>query len=99
MAMYHCFGCERWIDNDYDPMDEDGECGSCQEIKNEEGGPERPLVLVTHKGVTCAYSTVEHARQGLLGDAMLWCSMAYDNETKQLLKEKGEIVGNLPTYH
>lgn len=105
MAMYHCFGCDRWIDNDHDPMDNDGECGMCQEDKEEEKfkkaaeGRQKPQVILTTGGVTYAYQTPAHARQGLLESPLYWCMMAVEDGTNKVLKERGQIVGPLPTFH
>jgi hypothetical protein len=96
VAMYYC-GCDRWVDNDYDPMDDAGDCGACQEEK--EHGPVEQLVTVALKGVTYAFKSAEYARQGLNDDPLLWCSMAVDNDTNKLLKGKGNVVPPLPTYH
>ena len=99
MAMYYC-QCDRWIDHDYDPMDEHGECGMCQDARTEkESDNIEPTILVTMEDATYGFQTKAHARQGLIENPQLWSCLAVETRTGKILKKRGEIVGKLPTYH
>ena len=82
-------------------MDRDGECVACQSDKEyfNAAGEVMPAVILTMDGITYAFTTRAHARHALLEDPQHWAAAAVNQETGELLKKRGEVIGDLPTQH